>query len=96
MRYVVIIFKYLKSFCVENWNILLFICLDDKVISFVGKLGILKSIGVRKYNKVLILVDGLFLECIVYDFYVGDIVLFVCLRFFDIVKIFFLKGKIYV
>lgn len=40
VKYVVIVFKYLKKFCVENWDIILFICLDNEVIFFVGELSI--------------------------------------------------------
>lgn len=88
----------MKEFCVSNWDDVILVCLDDKVIVFVGELGIFISIGVRGYNKVLIFLDGLKLVCIDYDFYIVGLVLFVVFVF----RIFwnsndsFFKGNVYI
>lgn len=73
VRYVATVFKYLKSFCVENRNIT-FICLDDEAINPVGEPGIPVGKGVRGHNKVLTPADGPRLVCIDHDLHAGSIV----------------------
>lgn len=56
-----LVFKYLKSCCVDNRDITTFICLDDEAIIPVGE-------GVKGHNKVLTPADGPRLVCIDHDF----------------------------
>lgn len=72
-----LVFKYLKSCCVDNWDIIIFICLDDEVIIFVGELGILKVL--KDIIKFLFLLM-VYVWCVLIMI-VGCIVLFVIFVF---------------
>lgn len=72
-RYVATVFKYLKSFGVENQNISTFSCLDDEAIIPVGEPGIPVCKGVKRH-KVLTPDDGPRLVCIDHDLHASCIV----------------------
>ena len=72
-KYVAVLFKYLKEFCVKYTEEVLLVCLDDKAIVPVGEPGHPVSTGVRAHNRVLAPVDQP-IQCLDHDFHVAGLV----------------------
>ena len=73
-KYVSVLLRFFKDFCVQERDIVNYISVDDKAIISVGEPGLPVSSSVRGHNRSIVLADGPSPSALDHDFHVHGIV----------------------